>query len=242
MTDTELINDVASAIGMSVSTATRVTATEARQWLNQAYRMACSKLADAGVNYFNSESTSGDTTDGTGSYSLASDFLKMKALKIQYEDDTDKIDVTPIDMNQIQDDLSPESEPWSKLSPYYWIWDGSVYIRPTPDETSSVVAGTWTVDAGAAYTYWYYQRPDDLDGTTYTTPVIPADYHHVLGDYASFKALRKLGKTQESSNYERRYKEGMLQMIGENVQKDESQQFSFRVMRGKNAQSAIYRP
>ena len=81
---TAIQNDVQSFLGFTLSTSSRVTTTEISQWVNQDYKIAQSKLAQANINYYQGETTEDDTTDGTDTYTLPTKFLVMKRLEIQY--------------------------------------------------------------------------------------------------------------------------------------------------------------
>ncbi|KKK49433.1 hypothetical protein LCGC14_3135100, partial [marine sediment metagenome] len=84
MTFTQIKADIASFLGMTIGASSRITTTEANQWVNQDYRTAQSKMAVANINYYQGEIVKMNTTNGTGRYQLPSGFLAMKRLEIQY--------------------------------------------------------------------------------------------------------------------------------------------------------------
>jgi len=237
MTLTEILADVASHIGMSISTNTRITTTEATAWINQAYRTTCSALAKVNVNYFNGEEIEADTTDGTASYTLPTDFLVMKRVEIRWDDGEDRIRVTPIDINQLQGTTTPDAETFSQENPYYYLWENKIYFLPVPDETSS----TWTTNPGAAYKLWYYEMPADLSGSN--TPVTPAAYHHIFAYFAAAQAcVGKLDNPQKADRLEAKWQNGMFRLISENTLKDQNKPMSFRIVRGRTTETGIWRP
>ena len=141
MTLLEIENDVQSNLGFTVNSTSRVTATEVEQWINQAYRICQSKLANANVNYYKGEmmETDTDPSDAGGAegrYDLPVNFMAMKRLEIQYNDDEDKKRAIGIDINDIQQTLDPDDDPWSQERPYYAIWEDFFYIKPIPNKNS----------------------------------------------------------------------------------------------------------
>jgi len=236
MTLTEILADVSSFLSLTVGASTRVTSTEATQWINQAYHMAETRLFAVDNSFWTIDSQELDTTADDDSYAVESDFLGMKRLEIQYEDGVDKVRATPISMNEVPGTLSPENETWSKDDPYYWLIDSTIYIKPTPDETSS----TWTTDNGSAIKYWYYQMGTDLSGAT--VPVLPLTHHHILAYFAAMNGHLKLGNDSKAGEFENKWERGLRSMVGEYSKIDKTQALSFSVSRGRNKASGIFRP
>lgn len=236
MTYTTIQNDVQSFLGFALSATSRVNTTEVAQWVNQDYRIAQSKLAEANIDYYQGETSEGDTTDGTDTYTLPTKFLKMKRLEIQYDDDEDKVRVTPIDINDIWSTLDPDSDPWSQKNPYYAIWESSFILKPVPDETSS----TWTTDPASAYKMWFIEEQDDISGTT--EPALPSAYQHILAYGATARGLRKIKEFQNAREYEALWARGLAEMIAENTHKDKVKPLGFTMTRGTNKGHGIWRP
>lgn len=241
MTGTEIINDVASNIGLSIGAATRVTSTEALQWLNEAYQIAASILARRNLNYYQGTSKSLDTVDGTQSYALESDFLVMKRVEIQYADDEDKVIANPIDMNDIGSTFDAGNDIAAKTNPVYWIWENDLYFSPTPDSSSAA----WTTDDGAAITYWYVKQPAAL--VAGSTPSLPLAYQPALAHYMTAKAFMKLGNANKALIFSNPAGSGLWEMslkglAGAETQRDLKKPMSFTVQRGATVRSGIRRP
>jgi len=197
MTLTTIQNDIQSFLGITIGASSRITTTERLAWINQDYRVAQSQLATANVNYYQGEIQDMDTVDGTGRYALPTNFLAMKRIEIQYDDDVDKVRATSADINDIQATVNPDSDPWSQTSPFYCAWENDFYIKPVPDETSS----TWTTDPGSAMRLWFIELQDDLSSGS-DVPLLPTPYHHILAYGATAKGFRKLRKFTEAKEYE----------------------------------------
>lgn len=234
MTTADIQADVASALGMTISATSRITSTEVLRWINEDYRTAQSKMADANINYYQGETQDYDTTV-TGTYTLPTGFLAMKRLEIQYNDDEDKARATPIDINDIYSTLNPDGNPWSQKSPFYAIWENTFLIRPIPDEISS----TWTVDDGSAMIMWFVELQDDLSGVV--VPSLPSSYHHILSYGAIAKGFRKLRKFTEAGQYEALLRTGFAEMVAENTYKDKTKPMGFTVVRGGNKRFGIWK-
>jgi len=161
----------------------------------------------------------------------------MKRLEIQFSDDTDKVRASPADINDIQATVNPDSDPWSQENPFYCAWEDDFYIKPVPDETSSL----WTTDAGSAIKLWFVELQDDLSADT-SVPALPTAYHHILAYGAAAKGFRKLRKFTEAREYEALLRTGLAEMVAENVYKDKTKPMGFTIIRGTTNRSGIVRP
>jgi hypothetical protein len=237
MTLTTIQNDIQSFLGITIDANSRITSTEVLQWVNQAYRVAQSKLANANINYYLGEQQEQDTTADEGRYLLPDNFLAMKRMEIQYNDNEDKVRVTPTDINAIWSTLDPDSDPWSQKNPFYALWEKTFYIKPIPDETSS----SWTTDPGNAIKMWFIERQADLASST-DVPALPEAYQHILAFEPTAKGLRKLKRFPDAKEYEALWRDGLSNMIADNTTKDKVKPMSFSVTRGVNRSSGIFRP
>jgi hypothetical protein len=237
MTLTTIQNDIQSFLGITLSTSSRVTTVEVLQWINQDYRVAQTKLANANINYYLGEQQEEDTTDGKGRYLLPDNFLAMKRLEIQYNDDEDKVRVSPTDINAIWSTLDPDSDPWSQKNPWYALWEKTFYIKPIPDETSS----SWTTDPGSAMKMWFIERQADLASGS-DEPALPEAYQHILAFGPTAKGFRKLNQFSEAKEYEALWRDGISSMIADNTNKDKVKPMSFTITRGVGRNAGIWRP
>lgn len=236
MTYTEIVNDIQSYLGFTISSSSRVTSTEVSQWVNQDYRIAQSKMAEANINYYQGETTTGDVVSGTDTITLPDKFLKMKRFEIQYDDDEDKVRATGIDINDIYSTLDPENDPWSQQKPYYALWENTLVLKPTPDDSSS----TWTTDSGNAYKLWFIEEQDDISGSS--EPALPSAYHHLLSYGPTARGFRKIKKFDYANQYQSLWLQGLADMIAENTSKDKTRSMSFTITRGSSREEGIYRP
>lgn len=237
MTFTQIKADISSFLGMTIGTSSRVTTSEIEQWCNQDYRTAQSKMADANINYYQGEIQKMDTVADTGRYQLPTGFLAMKRLEIQFSDDTDKVRVSPADINDIYSTLDPENDPWNQKKPFYALWEDDFYIKPVPDETSS----SWTTDSGNAMKLWFVELQDDLSASG-DVPALPITFHHILAYGATAKGFRKLRKFTEAREYEALLRTGLAEMVSENTHKDKTKPMGFTIIRGTTRRSGIYKP
>ena len=237
MTFTQIKADIASFLGITISSTSRITTIEAEQWTNQDYRMAQSKMANANINYYQGEIQDQDTTASKGRYQNPSGFLAMKRLEIQYNDAEDKVKAIPMDINDVYSTLNPENDPWSQRKPFYAWWEDDFYIRPIPDETSS----SWTTDSGSAMRLWFVELQDDLsDGSD--VPALPKAFHHILAYGPTAKGFRTLRKFTEAREYEALSRTGFAEMIAENTHKDKTKPMGFTMTRGSSTRDGIYKP
>jgi hypothetical protein len=234
-TYTTIQNDIQSFLGFALSATSRVNTTEIAQWVNQDYKIAQSKLAEANVNYYQGETKEDDIEDGVDTYTLPTKFLKMKRLEIQFDDDTDKVRATPIDINDIWSTLDPDSDPWSKTNPYYAIWENNFIIKPVPDEDSA----DWTTDNGSAYKMWFIEEQDDISAAL--VPALPTAYQHILAYGPTARGFRKLKNFEAAREYEALWVRGLADMIAENAYKDKAKPLSFTITRGVNKRHGIWR-
>ena len=241
MTFTNIKADVQSALGITLSTTSRVTTTEVERWINESYRELQSKLANVNVNFFMGEIVEMDTVDGTGRYQLPTGFLAMKRLEVQFSDNKDKVKATPADINDIQATVDPASDPWSQQNPFYCAWEDDFYIKPVPDESSA----SWDTDSGSAMKLWFVELQADLSGAS-DVPALPSTYHHILAYPATANGFRKLRKFTEAREYagtpNSLWETGLRQMIAENVYKDKTKGLAFTTVRGTSKKFGIWRP
>jgi len=234
---TNIQSDIQSYLGITLSTSSRVNTTEVLAWINQDYRSAQSKLANANVNYYSGEIMTLDTEDGVDKYELPEKFLAMKRMEIQYSDDVDKVKVEPADINDIQATVNPDDDPWSEENPFYAIWENDFYIKAVPDSDSDA----WTTDSGNAIKLWFIEMQDDLSTGT-DIPALPLAFHHILAYGATAKGFRKLRKFTEAKEYEALLRDGLSEMVAENVYKDKTKPMGFTIVRGRSNRSGIIRP
>jgi hypothetical protein len=242
MTYTTIAADVQSFLGFAIGASSRITSTEVSQWINQDYRVAQSRLADADINYYQGETVEFNTTANDGEYSLAYGgdagnikFLKEKRIEIQYDDNTDKRPMTRLsDINDVYASFDPANDPWSKLKPYYLIWENKLYIKPIPDESSS----TWTTDAGSAIKMWFIEEQDDISGST--EPLLPTAWQHILAYGATARGFRKLQKFDFAREYQAMWQQGLNDMVA-SVVKSKKSVMSFKVTRGSDRSHTIWR-
>jgi len=233
----EIQADVASYLGMTIGASSRFTTTEQNAQINVDYRTAQSKLASANVNYYSGEIQTIDTEDGVGKYQLPTKFLAMKRFEVQYDDDEDKVRAKPMDINDVNSALNPESDPWSQERPFYAIWEDDFYLKPVPDADSA----DWTTDSGEAIKMWFIEMQDDLAAAA-SVPALPSAFQHILAYGATAKGFRKLRKFSEAKEFETLLRIGLNEMVAENSYKDKTKSMGFTISRGTNARSGIWRP
>jgi hypothetical protein len=238
MTFTEIQTDVQSFLGLTIGASSRVTTTMVKEWINQSYRKAQSKLAHANVNYYQGETQEFDVTASTDKYDLSQyNFLTMKRVEIQYNDAEDKVRAEAADINDIWGTLDPDNDPWNQNRPWYAIWEDDLIIKPTPDESSS----GWTTDAGSAIKIWFVELQADMSGAS-DTPALPITYHHILAYEAIAKGFRRMKKHVDAREWETKWTNELTEMIAENTTKDKNKVMSFTITRGPSRKHGMFRP
>lgn len=242
MTRSEIRTEVQSNLGITLSTTSRVTIAEVDRWIDQTHRVAVSGLAEANVNYFSGETDEQDTDSGEGAYDLPNDFLKLKRVQIQWNDDEDMKIAYPMDINDVEGDLNPGEIKWSQNVPRYALWADQIEIRPIPDEDSD----TWSEDDGAALKLWYIKAPADLaDGTA---PSIPPNFHQILAHEPTAKGLRRMQRYDDAKVYDDPgsgrglWQTGLAKMLQDHSVQDMQKNYRIKIRRGRTKRRGIFRP
>ncbi len=143
--------------------------------LNNAYNIVCSKIANINEDFFEEQKAKFNLLLNSALYSLPTDFLKFKQLRLAYTAPTEEGDyviANAYDPTSIES-VSIEEEDISTSNPIVDITNNYFRIKPTPK--------TAITNGGELY---YIARPSALI-LTGDVPVFPADYHDLLATYAT---------------------------------------------------------
>lgn len=121
------------------------------------------------------------TVAGTESYSMPSDFLRVR--RVEAQDQAQSTLWAPlyqgsIDMrlpNTVAGAITGRGRP----AAYFW-WGGLLYLIPIPD-------AVYTINV------FYYRRAPDMVLAA-DTPIIDQRFHQILREYAVARALQKIGE------------------------------------------------
>ena len=187
--------EVGDLLNMTVSASSTVTTIQVKRDLNTARDLVLNRLLVLGQSYF-LRIAKADTVADQALYSLPTDFRKFARLEIGYENATDRLKVTQIDISEVGDSLAS----YSYAHPRYSIIGNMFEIRPTP--TTAVTDGLYMI---------YIENPTDMSGDTDTSG-LPLDYDNLLTLYASAKGKYTLGLAQEGNNMMAQFNMGLDEM------------------------------
>lgn len=149
--------------------------------LNIGYHLVEQELLSINQDYFEEQKTTFDLENGQDLYSLPTDFLAFKQLRLAYEDNPDEEDYRIAYNHDASSTLNVEiqEEDISSSTPTYDITGDYYRIKPTPDDTFT--------KGGELY---YFARNTDLSATG-DTPNIPSDFHDLISVYAAKEATQR---------------------------------------------------
>ena len=186
--------------------------------LNEGYKILCSKIANINEDFFEEQKVKFNLGLNSALYSLPTDCLKFKQLRLAYtapdSEDDYKI-ATPYDPTAI-DDIQAEEIDVATSNPIVDITNN--YFRISPKPTSAVT------DGGEIY---FIARPSALT-LTGDTPVFPVDYHDLLSDYASFQICSWHSKWEKWKVYKGEWEVGIEKMLKDLVVRNLNKPERFR--------------
>ncbi len=149
--------------------------------LNIGYHYLEQELIQVNQDFFEEQKTKFNLVANQDLYSLPTDFLGFKQLRLAYSAPSNEEDynvaiphdaASTLEVNSQEEDISSDNPTYDLFGNYY-------RIKPTPD--SNVTNG------GELY---YFARNADLSATG-DVPNIPADYHDLIAVYAAKEATLK---------------------------------------------------
>ncbi len=173
--------------------------------LNNAYNIVCSKIANINEDFFEEQKTKFNLLLNSALYSLPTDFLKFKQLRLAYTTPTEEGDYTianSYDPTSIEN-VSIEEEDVSTSNPIVDITNNYFRIKPTPE--------TAITNGGELY---YIARPSALI-LTGDTPVFPVDYHDLLATYAAKEVCSWFSKWDKWKVFKAEWEEEVDEMLKE---------------------------
>lgn len=167
--------------------------TELGNWINEANQ----DLTEAAE--IESPATQITTVASTESYSLPSDFLRVR--RVECQDTAASTLWAPlyqasIDVrlpNTISGAITGRGRPSA-----YFLYAGLLYLIPIPD-------ASYTLNV-----FYYRRAPDLVNGTD--VPILDQRFHQVIEYYAMARALQKIGEPGYTT-YDQRYNAGRLSML-----------------------------
>lgn len=173
--------------------------------LNNAYQFICAKIAKINEDFFEEQKVKFDLGLNSSLFSLPTDFLKFKQLRLAYTAPTSESDykvASPYDPTTVED-INSQEENISTSNPIVDITNN--YYRIKPVATSLITNG------GELY---YIARPSALT-LTGDSPVFPADYHDLLSLYASQELCVSSDKFDKYKVYKSEYEKQVDEMLKE---------------------------
>lgn len=173
--------------------------------LNNGMYLLSSKIAGINEDFFEVQKNTVNMVANTSLYSLPSDCLKIKQVRLAYttpdSEDDYKI-ATPYDPASI-DSIEVEEESVSTSNPIVDITGTSYRIKPDP--TSNVTSGI---------ELYYIARPSSLVSTA-DIPTIQLDYHNLIADYAAREICTWVSKWDKYQIFNSIFEQGVEKMLKE---------------------------
>lgn len=163
--------------------------------LNTAYLQLAGILAHIEEDFFEQQNTTFDLVKNSALYSLPTDFMALKQLRLAYSTPVSASDYRvsrnyePTDVHLV----SADEENISTANPIHDITNDYVRIKPTP--AAAVTNGG---------KMWYIAAPSSLVNTG-DIPKLPVQYHELLAVYAAKEMTFKYEKWNKHDRLEKRW-------------------------------------
>lgn len=201
-----------------ISNTTTLSNTEIDIQLNEAYSKLVRAVVDVDQDYFEEQKASFNLVANSSLYSLPSDYIKIKQVRLAYSTPSSQGDyyiATSYDPSQgsnvsIDEVNVPVSNPQVDIT--------NNYCRIYPKPSSSVTAGGQ---------YYYIARPSALT-LTGDTMIIPADYHDLAPEYAAAKIMEKFENFSRSDRCMNNFEKGIENMKREISGREMNRELRFR--------------
>ena len=221
MTRNELMTSVANKLN---STVALLGSASVLLELNNAQRSLFRAVVDVNEDFFEEQKTKFNLIANSSLYSLPTDLVKFKQLRLAYATPTSESDykvATSYDPAEVGV-VSSDEENMPVSTPIVDITNNYMRIRPVP--SVSVTNG------GQIY---YIARPSALTNSA-DVSVIPVDYHDLMAVCAAWK-MAEHRQTYDTANYYRnQFKYDIEEMKRQLAVREINRDFRFRDMREVN--------
>ena len=200
------------------SDTTALTNAEVLIQLNEGYSKLISAIVESNQDYFEEQKALFNLVANSSLYSLPTDCIKVKQVRIAYSTPTSESDYViansydPVDTFDVQIDESqvPVSNPQVDIT--------NNYCRVFPRPTSSVAGGGQ---------YYYIARPSALT-LTGDVMIVPADYQELASTYAASKISERFNDYSRADRLTVEFTAGIEKMKGELAGREMNRQYRFR--------------
>ncbi len=186
--------------------------------INIAYQELALVLVNLNEDFFEEQKTTFDLKQNSALYSLPTDLLKFKQLRLAYTTPTDEDDykiAEEYDPSEIQDIQTQEIDV-ATSNPIVDITNNYMRISPVPD--SDVTKG------GEIY---YIARPSALSNSG-DTPVLPTEIHPLLAVYGAKEIAMNKGLYDRFNILKREWFEGIDRIKRQFAERNINRQTRFR--------------
>ncbi len=183
----------------SVSNSADYSTTNLNQQLNIAYDILSSVIANINEDFFEEQKVKFNLALNSGMYSLPTDCLKFKQLRLAYATPSTEDDYSvarAYDPSSI-DNVSVDETSAAATNPIVDITNNYFRIQPTP--TSAITNG------GEIY---YIARPSALVNSG-DTPIIPSEWHDLLAIYGGKEIAFSAGINERWQIMEAQWQKGI---------------------------------
>jgi hypothetical protein len=210
-----------------ITNSATVTTTELNQILNNAYYYLAQIIAEINEDFFEEQKTKFNLGLNSSLYSLPTDCLKVKQIRLAYTAPTDENDYRVANFYDPAevDDIAEDETDVSTAAPRVDITNN--YFRIFPAPTTAVTNG------GEIY---YIARPSALT-LSGDTPIIPIEFHDLMTSYAAKEMCVKFGFYDQHGVYRAEWLEGIetvrRQLAGREINKPSRFRNILETVRGK---------
>lgn len=204
-----------------------VTTTELNLLLNNAYYYLAQIIAEINEDFFEEQKTKFNLGQNSSLYSLPTDCLKVKQIRLAYTAPTDENDYRVANFYDPAevDDIAEDETDVPTAAPRVDITNNYFRIFPTPD----------TAITGGGEIY-YIARPSALT-LSGDTPIIPIEFHDLMVSYVAKEICVKFGFYDQHKVYRAEWLEGIetvkRQLAGREINKPSRFRNILETTRGK---------
>lgn len=177
---------------------------------NEGYSFICSKISQINEDFFEEQKAKFNLGLNSALYSLPTDFVKLKQLRLAYtapDTEDDYVIANRYQPGQVGN-VSVDELTTPTSSPIFDLTNNYFRIYPTPD-----VAVT---NGGELY---YIALPSALANTA-SSPVIPSPFHDLLATYAAREGAMKLSLTEKWGILNSEWNQGISRIESELAERD----------------------
>ena len=199
---TSTIADVRFKSG--VSNTTTLSDATALIYINNGYQYLVNQLIECGEDFLEEQKSWADLGGNSAYYSLPTDFIKMKQLRLAYTTPTSDLDYRVAGEIDVTDIYYPQNEEsYNTDSPVFDITNNNIRIYPTP-----------LVDANTGLYMYYLARPSNMTLSNSGDAItgVPDTYNELISTFAARQVCGAYEKWSVYKQLDKEWNEGVKRM------------------------------